>query len=58
MTAKRTSSKPKRKTAKATAPPSPATSVLAMATHNVVNMVVVTAISGAVLLTLLAIKHF
>jgi hypothetical protein len=29
-----------------------------MATHNVVNMVVVTAISGAVLLTLLAIKHF
>jgi hypothetical protein len=29
-----------------------------MATHNVINMVGVTAVSGAVLLTLLAIKHF
>ena len=58
MAAKRTPSKPRRKSAKAIAQPSPAASVFAMATSNVVNMVAVTAISGAVLLTLLAIKHF
>jgi len=29
-----------------------------MATHNVVNMAAVTAVSGTILLTLLAIKYF
>ena len=33
-------------------------SPLSMATHNLVNMVAVTAVSGAVLLALLAAKHF
>jgi hypothetical protein len=58
MAAKRTPSRPKRKSAKATAQPSPTTSVFAMATRSVVNMVAVTAVSGSVLFTLLAIKHF
>ena len=58
MAAKRTSFRPKRKTAKATSQLYSAASVFTMATHNVVNMVAVTAVSGAVLLTLLAIKHF
>ena len=58
MAAKRESSRPKRKTVKATSQLSPSASVFTMATHSVVNMVSVTAVSGAVLLTLLAIKHF
>ena len=58
MAAKRMPSKPKRKTAKATAQPTPAASVFAMATHNVVNMVAITTVSGVVLLMLLAIKHY
>jgi len=58
MAAKRMPSKPKRKTAKTAAQPSPAASVFAMATHNVVNMVAIAAVSGAVLLTMLAIKHY
>ena len=58
MAAKRTSSKPKRKTGKATSQLDPAASVFMIAIHDVVNMVAVTAVSGAVLLTLLAIKHF
>lgn len=58
MVAKRTPSRSKRKSAKATAQASPAATVFLMATHNVVNMVAVTAVSGSVLLTLLAIKHF
>jgi hypothetical protein len=58
MAARRTPSRPKRKSAKATAQPFPAASVFAMAIHNVVNMIAVAAVSGAVLLSLLAIKHF
>ena len=58
MAAKRKPSKQKVTSAKATAQPSPAASVLAMATHNVVNMVAIATISAAVLLTLLAIKHY
>ena len=58
MAVKRTSSRPKRNAAKATPQQSSAASVFTMATHNVINMVGVTAVSGAVLLTLLAIKHF
>ena len=33
-------------------------STLSMATHSLVNMVAITAVSGAVLLTMLAAKHF
>ena len=58
MATKRIPSKPKRTTAKATAHPSSAASVLTIATHNVVNMVAIVTVSGAVLLTLLAIKHY
>ena len=35
-----------------------ASSTLSMATHSLVNMVAITAVSGAVLLTMLAAKHF
>jgi hypothetical protein len=31
---------------------------MSMVTQNVINMVAVTAVSGAVLLALLAVKHF
>ena len=58
MAAKRKPFRSKRKTTKVPVQPSPAASVFAMATHNVVNMIAVTAVSGSVLLTLLAIKHF
>ncbi len=58
MAEKRTPSKPKRKAAVAIAQPSLAASAFVMATHNMVNMVAVAAISGVVLLTLLAIRHF
>jgi hypothetical protein len=58
MAAKRTPSKAKRKVSRSNAPPSQAASMLAVAANNLVNMVAVTTISGAVLLTLLAIKHF
>ena len=54
----RTSQKSKRKKAKANRTLTYASSPLSMATHNVVNMVAVTAVSGAVLLALLAAKHF
>jgi hypothetical protein len=50
--------KAKRKTSKTNSQPSQAASMLSMATHNLVNMVAVTTVSGAVLLTLLAIRHF
>ena len=33
-------------------------SALSMAKHNLINMVAITAVSGAVLLALLAAKHF
>ena len=58
MAGKRTPSRAKRKVLRSNAPPSAARSMLAMATNNLVNMVAVTTVSGAVLLTLLAIKHF
>jgi hypothetical protein len=54
----RASQKSKRKKAKANQTLAPVCSTLSMATHNLVNMVAVTAVSGAVLLTLLAAKHF
>ena len=36
----------------------PAASMISMATQNLINMVAVTTVSGAVLLGLLAAKHF
>lgn len=43
---------------KANRTPAYVSSPLSMATHNLVNMVAVTAVSGAVLLALLAAKNF
>lgn len=39
-------------------PPIIATSTISMAVSNLINMVVVVAVSGTVLLGLLAVKHF
>lgn len=47
-----------RKKAKANRTLAYVSSPLSMATHNLVNMVAVTAVSGAVLLALLAAKNF
>jgi hypothetical protein len=57
MSAKKTS-RAKRKIAKTNLPPAHAISLMSMVTQNVVNMVAITAVSGAVLLALLAVKHF
>jgi hypothetical protein len=54
--AMRASQKSKRKKAKATL--AYVSSTPSMATHNLVNMVAITAVSGAVLLALLAARHF
>jgi len=54
----RTSQRSKRKKAKANRTLTYVSSPLSMAAHNLVNMVTVTAVSGAVLLALLAAKHF
>ena len=56
--AMRASQKSKRKKAKGNWTLARVSSPLSMATHNVFNMVAVTAVSGAVLLTLLVAKHF
>ena len=56
--AMRASQKSKRKKAKANRTFAYASSTLSMATHNLVNMVAFTAVSGAVLLVLLAASHF
>ena len=56
--AMRASQKSKRKKAKANRTFAHGSSTLSMAAHNLFNMVAVTAVSGAVLLTLLAAKHF
>ena len=50
--------KSKRKKAKANRTPAYVSSTLSMATHNLVNVVAITAVSGMVLLALLAAKHF
>jgi hypothetical protein len=47
-----------RKQSKASPPPTSAASMISIATHNLINMVAVSAVSGAVLLTLLVAKHF
>jgi len=54
----RASQKPKRKEAKTNLALAYASSTLSMATHNLINMIAVTAVSGAVLLVLLAVRHF
>jgi hypothetical protein len=59
MAAKTTSQKPERKNASKTAnPPPAAAAALSMVAQNLINMVVVSAVSGTVLLGLLAAKHF
>ena len=58
MRAKRTPPKPKRKTSKISQTSTRVSPMILMATRNLINMVAVGATSGAVLLTLLAAKHF
>jgi len=53
----RASQKPKRKK-KTNRTRASTSQSLSMATHNLVNMVAITAVSGAVLLALLAAKRF
>ena len=54
----RASQKSKRKKAKANRTFAYVSSTLTMATHNLVNMVAITVVSGAVLHALLAARHF
>ena len=58
MRAKTMPQKPKRKKAKMNLTPAYVSSTLSMATRNLISMVAVTAVSGAVLLGLLATRHF
>jgi hypothetical protein len=54
----RTSQKSKRRKAKANRTLAYVSSTLSMATRNLVNMVAITAVSGVVLLALLAARRF
>ena len=54
----RASQKSKRKKAKANRVLAYVSSTLSMAKHNLVHMLAITAVSGAVLLALLAARHF
>ena len=58
MSAKTTSQKPKRKKSKTGSRPAYAASTISIAARNLINMVVVFAASGTVLLGLLAAKRF
>jgi ketopantoate hydroxymethyltransferase len=58
MSAKTPSQRPKRKKSKTTSRSAYAASTLAVARQNLINMVAVSAVSGTVLLGLLAAKHF
>jgi hypothetical protein len=58
MRAKKAPHKAKRRPSKPAAAPAYPASTLSMATHNLINMVIVAAVSGAALLTLIAVKHF
>jgi hypothetical protein len=58
MSAKTTLQKAKRKKSKTGAPPAYAASTVSMAAQNLINMAIVFAVSGTVLLGLLAAKHF
>ncbi len=53
----RASQKSKRKKAKTNRTSAYMSSTLSMATHNLINMVAITAVSGAALLVLLAAKQ-
>jgi hypothetical protein len=58
MSAKTPPQRPKRKKSKTSLPPAYAASTLAVATQNLINMVTASAVSGTVLLGLLAAKGF
>ena len=58
MSAKTTPQKAKPKKSKTSPQPTYAASTVSMATQNLINMVVVFAVSGTILLGLLAAKHF
>jgi hypothetical protein len=57
MSAKTPPQRPRKKS-KTSLPSAYAASTLAVATQNLINMVTVSAVSGTVLLGLLAAKHF
>ena len=54
----KTALKQKHKKSKANPAPAHAASMISMATQSLINMVAVGTVSGAVLLTLLAARHF
>jgi hypothetical protein len=56
--AAKTTPKPKPKKSKIGPAPAHAVSMISMATQSLINMVAVGTVSGAVLLTLLAARHF
>jgi hypothetical protein len=58
MSAKTPTQKAKRKKSKTSPRSAYAASTLSIAAQNLINMVAVTAVSGTVLLGLLAAKHF
>jgi hypothetical protein len=58
MSAKTTPKNARRKKSKTTLPLVHAASMISMITQNLTNMIVVFTVSGAVLLGLLAVKHF
>jgi hypothetical protein len=58
MSAKTTLRKAKRKKSNTSLPPAYASSAISIATQNLINMVAVLAVSGTVLLGLLAARHF
>jgi ABC-type uncharacterized transport system involved in gliding motility auxiliary subunit len=58
MPAKKTPQKARRRKSKTRPASAHAASMVSMAVQNLINMVVVTAISGTVLLGLLAARHF
>ena len=58
MTDKSARQKPKRKKSKAGLRPAYAAATISVATQNLFNMVAVFAVSGTVLLGLLAARHF
>jgi hypothetical protein len=58
MSAKSKPARPKRTKTKANVATIYPASVISMATHNLINMVTVSAVSGTVLLGLLIVKRF
>ena len=58
MSAKTTTQKPKRKKLATSRPPAHQASTISGVTQNLINMVAVCAVSGTVLLGLLAVRHF